>query len=187
MKKSIIVLIVIIAIIALVIISFIGKYNKLVTLQEKVENSSANIDTMLQRRADLIPNLVSTVKGFSEHENEVIDKITTARAAMTGNNSTEDKLKANDELNSALKELFVIVENYPVIQSSANFVQLQDELAGSENRIAVARKDYNDAVKELNAAIKKFPNNILAGMFNIEKANYYEAAPESTAVPVVEF
>lgn len=187
MKKSSIILICVIAVIAVIVISVMGSYNGLVQEQEVVESSMANLDVMLQRRSDLIPNLVNTVKGYTTHEDSIINKITEARAKLTNANSVEDKSNANNELSSSLNALMVVVENYPDLKSSENFKQLSDELAGTENRIAVARKDYNDSVKTFNTSIKKFPKNIIAGMFNFEKADYFEASDESKEVPNVNF
>ena len=187
MKKSSIGTICIIAVIAIIAIMAIAGYNGMVSKREAVDSALSDLDVMLQRRADLIPNLVSTVKGYTNHENEVIDKITEARAKLTSANSVEEKSEANNELSSSLKALRVVVENYPDLKSSENFKQLSDELAGTENRIAVARKDYNNAVKTLNTTIKKFPNNIIAGMFGFEQAEYFEADESSTEVPSVNF
>lgn len=142
---------------------------------------------MLQRRADLIPNLVNTVKGYTSHESEIIDKITTARENLLNANTLEDTQKANDELSTAINALMVVVENYPDLKASENFINLQDELAGTENRIAVARKDYNDAVNQYNMSIKVFPTNILAGMFGFTEEKYFEASEESMRVPSVSF
>lgn len=187
MKKSSIGTIAIIAIIVIIAIMAIAGYNGMVSKKEAVDGALSDLDVMLQRRADLIPNLVSTVKGYTNHENEVIDKITEARAKLTSANSVEEKSKANNELSSSLNALMVVVENYPDLKSSENFKQLSDELAGTENRIAVARKDYNNSVKTLNTTIKKFPNNIIAGMFGFEKAEYFEADESSSEVPNVNF
>jgi len=187
MKKSSIGTICIIAVIAIIAIMAIAGYNGMVSKREAVDSALSDLDVMLQRRADLIPNLVSTVKGYTNHENEVIDKITEARAKLTSANSVEEKSEANNELSSSLKALMLVVENYPDLKSSENFKQLSDELAGTENRIAVARKDYNNAVKTLNTTIKKFPNNIIAGMFGFEQAEYFEADESSTEVPSVNF
>ena len=187
MKKSSIGTICIIAVIAIIAIMAIAGYNGMVSKRESVDSALSDLDVMLQRRADLIPNLVSTVKGYTNHENEVIDKITEARAKLTSANSVEEKSEANNELSSSLKALMVVVENYPDLKSSENFKQLSDELAGTENRIAVARKDYNNAVKNLNTTIKKFPNNIIAGMFGFEQVEYFEADENSTEVPSVNF
>ncbi len=187
MKKSSIGTIAIIAIIVIITIMAIAGYNGMVSKKEAVDSALSDLDVMLQRRADLIPNLVSTVKGYTNHENEVIDKITEARAKLSSANSVEEKSKANNELSSSLNALMVVVENYPDLKSSENFKQLSDELAGTENRIAVARKDYNNSVKTLNTTIKKFPNNIIAGMFGFEKAEYFEADESSSEVPNVNF
>ncbi len=187
MKKSSIGTIAIIAIIVIIAIMAIAGYNGMVSKKESVDSALSDLDVMLQRRADLIPNLVSTVKGYTNHENEVIDKITEARAKLSSANSVEEKSKANNELSSSLNALMVVVENYPDLKSSENFKQLSDELAGTENRIAVARKDYNNSVKTLNTTIKKFPNNIIAGMFGFEKAEYFEADESSSEVPNVNF
>lgn len=187
MKKSNIGLICVIAVIAIIAIMMISGYNGMVSKQENVESSLSDLDVMLQRRADLIPNLVSTVKGYASHETEIINKVTEARAKLVNASSIEEKSNANDELTSSLNALMVVVENYPDLKSSQNFIQLSDELAGTENRIAVARKDYNNAVKTLNTTIKKFPNNLLAGMFGFEQAEYFEADESSEEVPNVSF
>ena len=178
---------IILAVIVVIAVLLIGSYNSLVNKKENVDSKMSNLDVMLQRRADLIPNLVNTVKGFTNHENEVIEKVTTAREKLAVANSVEEKSSANNELTNSLKSLMVVVENYPDLKSSQNFTQLSDELAGTENRIAVARKDYNDAVKELNKSIKGFPNNILAGMFGFSEAKYFEATESSKEVPNVNF
>ena len=187
MKKSSIVLICIIAVVVIIVIALISSYNGMVTKRENVDNSLSNLDVMLQRRADLIPNLVSTVKGYTNHEDEIIEKITDARQNLLNANSIEEKASANNALSDSLNALMVVVENYPDLKASANFVQLSDELAGTENRIAVARRDYNEAVKSLNTTIQRFPNNMLAGMFGFEKATYFEADEKSAEVPSVNF
>ena len=187
MKKSYIVLICIAVVILLVIGVLGGSYNKMVEKSEVVDSSESNIDTMLQRRADLIPNLVNTVKGFTNHETEIIDSITNARAKLIGAQSLGEKSEANEELTTALNALAVVVENYPELKSSENYIQLSDELAGTENRIAVARRDYNEAVKDYNSSIQQFPTNILAGMFGFEEKEYFEASESSKEVPVVDF
>jgi len=184
MKKA---LIIIVAIIAVIALFCIGQYNGMVTKNETVDSKLGDLDTQLQRRSDLIPNLVNTVKGYTSHEDEVIDKITEARTKLTGAKTVEEKSAANDELTSALNSLMVVVENYPDLKASANFTQLQDELAGTENRIAVARKDYNDSVKSYNTAIKKFPGSMFAGMFGFEARPYFEASETAKEVPTVDF
>ena len=173
MKKSTIVLLVIGVIILGIIIFAISGYNSLVKMEEEVNSAFSNIDTNLQRRADLIPNLVSTVKE--------------ARAKLAGASTVEEKANADSELTSALNRLMIVVENYPDLKSSENFRQLADELAGTENRIAVARRDYNEMVKKYNSQRKKFPTNILAGMFGFESKEYFEASDNASEVPNVEF
>lgn len=187
MKKSTIILLAIVGVLAIIIFMFMGTYNGLVSKQEKVKKSSSDLEVALQRRADLIPNLVNTVKGYVSHENEVIDKITKARENLVNAKDLDGKLKANSELSSALSGLTVIVENYPDLKSSQNFINLQDELAGTENRIATARRDYNDAVNTYNSSIKTFPNNILAGMFGFGEEKYFEADSKAQEVPSVNF
>lgn len=187
MKKGTIIIIAIVAIILIIIGVFAGTYNGMVSKAETVDNKFSDIDVMLQRRVDLIPNLVNTVKGFAAHETEVINSVTDARAKLAGASTVEEKAAADGELTSALNRLLVVVENYPDLKASENFIQLSDELAGTENRISVARRDYNDSVKDYNASIKKFPNNMLAGMFGFESKAYFEASEGANEVPTVEF
>ena len=187
MKKGWIILIVIVAVLAIAGLAIGGSYNGLVSKEENVTTQASNVSTMLQRRADLIPNLVNTVKGYAAHEQEAINSVTEARAALVGAKTIEDQSKANDELTGALNRLMVIVENYPDLKANTNFIQLQDELAGTENRIATARKDYNDSVKSYNTQIKKFPTNILAGMFGFDEKAYFEADENANKVPDVNF
>lgn len=175
-------LIVIIAIWFSFIFSGCGTYNKLVTLDEEVKEAWAQVETVLQRRLDLIPNLVETVKGFAAQEKEVFIKVTEARSKVAGAGTIPDKIKANNQLSSALSRLLVVVERYPELKSNQNFIRLQDELAGTENRIAVARRRYNEAVKRYNVAIRRFPSNLMANAFNFEKAEFFEA-PEAAATP----
>ena len=186
MKKSYIIGIVV-AVIVVIGISLGSGYNKMVKENENVESAAAQIDVQLKRRTDLIPNLVNTVKGYMTHEQKVIDSITTARENLVNASTVEDKASASEELTKALNNLFVIVENYPDLKANTNFINLQDELAGTENRISTARRDYNDAVKSYNTLIVKFPNNVLASMFKFEKAEYFKAEEGKTAVPDVEF
>ncbi len=190
MKKKSIIIIVVIAVVAILAISLIGLYNGLAQARETVDTADSNIDAVLQRRADLIPNLVSTVKNLTEHEQNIVDSVTEARAAISGAYSTltsdasaAEKLEANDKLVTAIN---VIVENYPEIASDDAYVALMDELSGAENRIAVARRDYNDAVKAYNKKVISFPGNIIAGMFGFEKADYYEASAGAGNVPSVD-
>jgi len=184
MKKSTIIILVVCVIL---LIALISSYNGIVSKAEEVDNTLAAIDTQLQRRYDLIPNLVNTVKGYMQHEEEIIKLVTEAREHLAGANTVTEKAEANEELTRALNNLMVIVENYPDLEASQNFIQLSDELAGTENRIATARRDYNEAVKVYNSTIKKFPTNLMANIFGYETKEYFEASEESQEVPNVQF
>ena len=164
-----------------------GNYNNFVTLDEAVKGSWAQVENQLQRRYDLIPNLVETVKGYAKQEKDVLVEVTNARAKVGGAASVPEKISANNELSSALSRLLVVVERYPDLKSNQNFMRLQDELAGTENRIAVERKRYNDAVRTYNIAIRSFPANLLAGMFNFQSATFFEAPATAKAAPQVKF
>ena len=187
MKKGTIIGLVVLGVVLLLVFSLVGNYNTMVTSRENVDTEMANVDVYLQRRADLIPNLVSTVKGYAQHEEKVISDITTARENLVNAKSLQEKADADASLTSAINALMVIVENYPDLKANTNFINLQDELAGTENRIATARRDYNEAVKSYNSLIIKFPNNIVASMFNLTKADYFKADSSKTEVPNVEF
>ena len=168
--------------------SFIkGTFNNLVMLDEGVKAAWAQVENQLQRRYDLIPNYVETVKGFAKQERDVFIKVTEARSKVGGAGSIPDKIKANNELSSVLSRLLVVVERYPELKSDQNFLRLQDELAGTENRIAVERRRYNETVKTYNIKVRSFPTNILAGMFGFEKAAFFEVPEAAQAVPKVEF
>ena len=187
MKKGLGIVIGVVAVI-LIFVGILGSsYNKMVKESENVESKYSDISVQLKRRTDLIPNLVNTVKGYMEHEQSIIDSITTARSNLMSAKTVEDQAKANSELTSALNALAVVVENYPDLKANTNFIQLQDELAGTENRIAVSRKDYNDAVKNYNQMIKSFPKNLVAGMFGFEKKDYFEISESEKEVPNVSF
>jgi LemA protein len=190
MKKGTKILIGVIAAIVILILliagSAISNYNGLVTAHEEVVAAEANIDTYLQRRADLIPNVVATVKDFAKHETEVYDRVLEAREKLVGADTVAEKAEANEELTSALQGLTVIVENYPELKSDATYVSLMDELEGSENRIATARKDYNDTVQSYNNKVIKFPGSIYASIFGFEKAEYFEAEEGAETAPDVE-
>ena len=191
MSRGIKILLIILGIIILFAFSlysfFAGTYNSLVTLDEGVKTSWAQVENQLQRRFDLIPNYVETVKGYAKHEKEVFTKVTEARAKVGGAVNIPDKIKANNQLSSALSRLLLVVERYPDLKANQNFIRLQDELAGTENRIAVERRRYNEAVKTYNIKVRRFPTNILAGMFGFEKAAFFEVLEAAKAVPKVEF
>lgn len=187
-KKTVwIVLGVVVVVLAVLIGSVVSSYNGLVDTREQVTAAQANVETYLQRRADLIPNLVNTVKGYAAHEEEVYTALADARAALSGANTVEEMNEANAALDSALSRLLVVVENYPELKADTQFINLQDELAGSENRIAQARKDYNEVAQSYNTKIQKFPTVILANLFGFEEAEYFEATEESQTVPSVNF
>lgn len=185
-KRPIIGIIIILAIIIFVGI-IVGNYNSIVSKEEVVSQKMADIDTNLQRRADLIPNLVSTVKGYAAHEQNAIDSVTKARSKLLNAKTMEDKANANEALTSSLNNLIAIVEAYPDLKANQNFIQLQDELAGTENRISVSRKDYNESVKTYNAYIKKVPTNVIANLFGFDAKDYFRATKGANEVPEVSF
>ena len=178
---------IIVVILVLLGVMLVPSYNKLVTLEENVDSSYAQVENQLQRRMDLIPNLVNTVKGFAEHEQEVIGDISDARARLAGAQGPEEQAAANDELSGALSRLLVVVESYPDLKANENFRSLMDSLEGTENRLAVARKDYNDEVAKYNKSVKRFPKSILAGTFGFEKKPYFEVTNEEKEAPKVDF
>jgi LemA protein len=187
-KRNLIIAIAIIVILLLSFYSFVkGTYNNFVTLDESVKASWAQVENQLQRRYDLIPNLVETVKGFANQEKEVFIGVTEARSKVGKATTIPDKIDANNQLTSALGRLLVTVERYPDIKSNQNFLRLQDELAGTENRIAVERRRYNEMVKVFNIRIRTFPSNMLAGAFGFEKAAFFEVPEASQATPQVKF
>ncbi len=187
MGKGKIVLIVIVLLVVILVIGGFSSYNKMVSAQEQVESAFADIDTQLQRRADLIPNLVNSVKGYMDHESAIIDAITESRQQLLNAATPAEKAEADAALTEALGSFNVIVENYPDLKADSSFVQLMDELAGTENRIATARRDYNTAVKDYNQIIKKLPGKLFASLFGFEPADYFTAAEGSTEVPDVTF
>ena len=188
MKTGVIVLVVVAVLALLVGGAYVSSRNQVVTKNEAVKSAWAQVDVVLQRRADLIPNLVETVKGFAAQEQTVFHDIASARAALLGAQTPADKIAANGQLDGALGRLLLIVENYPQLKSNENFLRLQDELAGTENRIAVERKRYNDALQDYNTYIGLFPNNIFAGWAGFQRNNAYFAASESSReAPKVQF
>lgn len=178
---------IIVIILVVIALLFIPKYNSLVTAEENVDSKWAQVENQLQRRYDLIPNLVESVKGYANHEQEVIANITEARAQMGSASSPEEQAVANDALTGALSRLLVVVENYPNLKADANFRQLMDELAGTENRLAVAREDYNNEVQQFNKHVKRFPGNLMAGMFGFEQKEYFKAAAGADKAPSIDF
>lgn len=187
MKKGFSIALVVIILIIVIAIVAVSSYNGLVEKQENVDTQYANLDVVLQRRVDLIPNLVNTVKGYMSHEESVIEDITDARTKLLNSSTVSEQAEANAELTEKINALMVVVENYPDLKASSNFTQLSDELAGTENRISTARMDYNEAVKEYNTSIKKFPNSTFASMFGFEAATYFEATETGKEVPTVDF
>jgi LemA protein len=178
----------IIVILALSIFGWVkGTYNGLVGLDEGAKTAWSEVENQFQRRYDLIPNLVETVKGYAEHEQEVFVKVTEARSKVAGAGSVQEKIDANQELSSALARLMVVVERYPDLKANTNFIRLQDELAGTENRIATARRRYNEAARSLNVKIRSFPANMIAGMFGFERAALFETSEEARQAPKVNF
>ena len=164
-----------------------GTYNSLVRMDEGIKGAWAQVENQLQRRYDLIPNYVETVKGYAKHEKEVFLKVTQARSKVAGAGAISEKIAANNQLSSALARLLVVVERYPDLKANANFIRLQDELAGTENRISVERRRFNEAVKVFNIKIRSFPTNFIAGMFGFEKATFFEVPKEKQEVPKVKF
>jgi len=187
-KRNLLIAVVVIVVLAGLTYSFFkGNYNRFVTLDEGVKSAWAQVENQLQRRYDLIPNLVETVKGYAKQEKDVLVEVTNARARVGGAATVPDKINANNELTGALSRLLVVVEKYPDLKSNQNFLRLQDELAGTENRISVERKRYNDAVQGYNVAIRSFPANLLAGMFGFGKAAFFEVPAAAKAAPQVKF
>ncbi len=168
--------------------SYVGSKNTMVTKNEAIKQTWAQVDVVLQRRADLIPNLVSTVKGYAQHEEKVMDDIANARAGLLNAKTPADKIAANGQLDGAIGRLLVVVENYPNLKADQSFLALQDELSGTENRIAVERRRYNEAIQDYNTYIGQFPNSLFAGWAGFQRNNDYFAASESAReVPKVDF
>jgi LemA protein len=188
MSKGVIVIIVLVVIVLFAFMQYVGVRNTLVTKNEAVKAAWSQVDIVLQRRADLIPNLVETVKGYAQQEVTVFGDIAKARSALLSAGSPSEKIAANQQLDGALGRLLLIVENYPQLKSNENFLRLQDELAGTENRIAVERKRYNDTLQDYNTYIQQFPHNIFAGWAGFKPNEaYFTAAEGSRAVPKVNF
>jgi LemA protein len=174
-------------ILGVLVLYFILGYNSLVVLKNRAKNAWAQIDVQLKRRIDLIPNLVETVKGYAKHEKQTLQSITEARNMLNKAQTIKEKAKANSALESTLKTLFAVVENYPKLKANENFMMLQEELAGTENKIAYSRQFYNDAVMMLNTRIETFPTNIIAKIFGFKKAELFEITEEERKAPKVKF
>jgi len=196
MKKSWIIILIVLAVIFFIGSWFVGKYNTMVVANEVVNEKWAQVENVYQRRADLIPNLVATVKGYATHEQETLQGVVEARAKATsttinaGNMDAASLQKfqaAQDGLSSALSKLMVVVEKYPDLKANQNFMELQAQLEGTENRIAVERKRFNEAARDYNLSIRVFPNSMLAGMYGFEKKAYFEAQQGAETAPKVEF
>jgi LemA protein len=188
MKTGVIVLVVVAVIALLAGGAYVSSRNQMVTKNEAVKSAWAEVDVVLQRRADLIPNLVETVKGFAAQEQTVFHDIASARSALLGAKTPADKIAANGQLDGAIGRLLLIVENYPQLKSNENFLRLQDELAGTENRIAVERKRYNDTLQDYNTFIGLFPNSLFAGWAGFQRNNaYFTASESSREAPKVQF
>jgi len=185
MKKGLI----IVAVVAVILVMMaIGIRNNLVTLDEDVNTAWAQVETVLQRRYDLIPNLVNTVKGYATHEKELLENVTRLRSQWGEAKTPEAKIQAANQLESTLSKLLVVSENYPELKANQNFIALQDELTGTENRISVERRRYNEAVRAYNVTVRRFPASLFAGLFGFEKKDaYFEAAEGASTAPKVEF
>jgi len=187
MSKGLKIWLVIAIIVAIGVIQGCSRYNRMVTADEGVKTAWAQVQNVLQRRADLIPNLVNTVKGYAAQEKEVLTAVTEARASVGRAKSVPETIEANNQLSSALARLLVVVERYPDLKSNQNFLALQDELAGTENRIAVERRRYNEAVRAYNLQVRRFPGNLYASLFGFARATPFEAPASAQEAPKVDF
>jgi len=177
-----------VAVVAVILVfKGISGYNNIVRYDVAVNEKWGQVQNVLQRRADLIPNLVQTVKGYASHEKEVLEHLADARAKLAGARTPEDTMKANADVSSALSRLLVVVENYPQLKADQTFIRLMDELAGAENRIAVERMRYNEAIGTFNTSIRVFPNSIIAGIAGFKTKTFFEAEAAAKAVPKVDF
>ena len=183
-KPWLIAVIVIVLVVLAAASTYTGRYNNMVRMREAIKQSWSQVDVNIQRRADLIPNLVSTVQGFARQEQKVIGEVTSARAALGGARTPQQTMQANNQLDGALSRLLVVVENYPQLRSNQNFLALQDELTGTENRIAVSRRDYNLAIQQYDAYIGTFPNNLVAHFGGMPYNNeYFQTSPANRQAP----
>lgn len=187
MRKGLGAIIGIIVVIILVAIPLIGSYNGFVNAEEDVDQKYAQIENQLQRRMDLIPNLVNTVKGYASHEKDVMEEIASARSRLIGADSIQEQANADAQLTSALGRLLVVSENYPDLKADKQFTQLMDELSGTENRIAVARMDYNEQVTIFNKKVKQFPGRLVSAIFGFDEKEYFKADAGAKEAPKVDF
>jgi LemA protein len=188
MKTGTKVMLVVAAVLVVAVGVFASVYNSFVGYDEGIKAAWAQVENVLQRRSDLIPNLVNTVKGYAKHEKDIFEDVANARAALLGAKTIDDKAKAAGTLDTALGRLLAIAENYPQLKANENFMALQDELAGTENRIAVERKKYNEIVQSYNTSVRRFPGNVVAGMFGFKvKEVYFKAEEKAQTVPEVKF
>lgn len=178
---------IIIAILVIILVLTVPTYNKLAGMRENVNEAYAQVQNVVQRRADLIPNLVNTVKGYSYYEGETLTKVTEARAGVKNASSPKELADANEQVTEAVRDINIVAEAYPDLKANTQYTQLMDELAGSENRISVERGNYNSAVKEYNSQIKRFPTNLIAGLTGYDAAEYFEASEGSQNAPTVDF
>jgi LemA protein len=179
--------IIILIIVLILVIYIIYQYNGLIQLRNRVKNAWSQIDVQLKRRADLIPNLVETVKGYAKHEKTVFENVTKARSSLMSAKTVQENAEANNMLTDSLKSLFAVAENYPELKASENFRQLQAQLSETEDKIAYSRQFYNDSVLMFNNKVQMFPSNILASLFHFTEAEYFEIAESDRAVPEVKF
>jgi len=173
--------------VAIVVLYFIIAYNRFVVLKNRIDNSWSQIDVQLKRRYDLIPNLIETVKGYAKHEKKVFTEVTAARTAMMNANTLPEKARASNQLSNTLKSLFAVAEDYPKLQANQNFMMLQEELAGTESKIAYARQAYNDSVLSYNNGIQVFPGSIVAGMFSFKQREFFKTDEAEKAPVKVKF
>lgn len=178
---------IVIAVVVILVLWAILAYNGFVRLKNQVENAWSQIDVQLKRRTDLIPNLINTVKGYVKHEKDVLESVTKARTALMNAGSVKENAQAENMLEGALKSLFAVSEAYPDLKANENFIQLQEELSGTENKVAASRQYYNDTVMQYNTKRESFPSNMIAGMFNFKEEDLFEIPEAEKAVPEVKF
>ncbi|MBS3099679.1 LemA family protein [Candidatus Pacearchaeota archaeon] len=176
-----------VGIVALIVIMFVYYYNKFVTKGLRIDNSLAQIDVQLKKRADLVPNLIETVKGYAKHEKGIMEDVTKARKALLSAKDIPSKVRAGDQLQNALKSIFAIAENYPQLRANENFLQLQNELSAIEDKVAYARQYYNDTILDFNNSVKVFPGKFFASLYSVKERPFLEIAERERAVPKVSF